>query len=196
MDWHYFIIQMLYLVEYANYDCQTTLGQGRTASSNTTPNNSGGCDSLGMRSGCLGNDGTYSVIYRGIEDPYGNIWQFVDGINVQDHKPYICYDANKYAVDTFTGSYHALNYTMPSVNAYASKLGYDSNNPLVSLTTEAAGSSTTNMCDYYYQADGNRIALVGGAWANAVNAGLWYWHVNWTGTDYSTDVGARLLRNQ
>ena len=26
-------------------------------------------------------------------------------------------------------------------------------------------------------------ALVGGAWNNAVNAGLWYWNVNWTGTD-------------
>ena len=196
MDWHYFIIQMLYLVEYANYDCQTTLGQGRTASSNTTPNNSGGCDSLGMRSGCLGNDGTYSVIYRGIEDPYGNIWQFIDGINIQNHKPYICYDANKYAVDTFTGSYHALNYAMPSANGYASKLGYDSNNPLVSLTTEAAGSSTTNMCDYYYQQDGNRIALVGGYWGHVSYAGLWYWYVSWTGTDYNTYVGARLLRNQ
>ncbi len=196
MDWHYFIIQMLYLVEYANYDCQTMLGQGRTASSNTTPNNSGGCDSLGMRSGCLGNNGTYSVIYRGIEDPYGNIWQFVDGINVQDHKPYICYDASKYAVDTFTGSYHALNYTMPSANAYASKLGYDSNNPLVSLTTEAAGSSTTNMCDYYYQADGNRIALVGGHWNVTTHCGLWYWCFVWTGVSAGATVGARLLRNQ
>lgn len=196
MDWHYFIIQMLYLVEYANYDCQTMLGQGRTASSNTTPNNSGGCDSLGMRSGCLGNNGTYSVIYRGIEDPYGNIWQFVDGINVQDHKPYICYDANKYAVDTFTGSYHALNYTMPSANGYASKLGCDSNNPLVSLTTEASGSSTTNMCDYYYQQDGNRIALVGGLWSDATYCGLWCWNVAGLSSGTWTTVGARLLRNQ
>lgn len=196
MDWHYFIIQMLYLVEYANYDCQTTLGQGRTASSNTTPNNSGGCDSLGMRSGCLGNDGTYSVIYRGIEDPYGNIWQFIDGINIQNHKPYICYDANKYAVDTFTGSYHALNYAMPSANGYASKLGYDSNNPLVSLTTEAAGSSTTNMCDYYYQQDGNRIALVGGAWTDATGCGLWCWACHAASSHAWSSIGARLLRNQ
>lgn len=196
MDWHYFIIQMLYLVEYANYDCQTTLGQGRTASSNTTPNNSGGCDSLGMRSGCLGNDGTYSVIYRGIEDPYGNIWQFIDGINIQNHKPYICYDANKYAVDTFTGSYHALNYAMPSANGYASKLGYDSNNPLVSLTTEVAGSSTTNMCDYYYQQDGNRIALVGGRWHDGLKCGLWCWSLIETSSYAWTSIGARLLRNQ
>lgn len=36
-------------------------------------------------------------------------------------------------------------------------------------------------------------ALVGGAWNNAVNAGLWYWNVNWTGTDYNTNVGARQL---
>ena len=114
----------------------------------------------------------------------------------QDHKPYICYDANKYAVDTFTGSYHALNYTMPSVNAYASKLGYDSNNPLVSLTTEAAGSSTTNMCDYYYQADGNRIALVGGRYGAGLAAGLWYWNFGEASSVAWTNFGARLLRNQ
>ena len=120
----------------------------------------------------------------------------MDGINVQDHKPYICYDANKYAVDTFTGSYHALNYTMPSVNAYASKLGYDSNNPLVSLTTEAAGSSTTNMCDYYYQADGNRIALVGGPFCGGGFAGFWCWHVFGPSSLAWTFGGARLLRNQ
>lgn len=196
MDWHYFIIQMLYLVEYANYNCQSMLGQGRTGSSNATPNNSGGCNSLGMKSGCLGNDGTYSVIYRGIEDPYGNIWQFVDGINVQEHVPYICYDSSKYAVDTFTGAYHALGYTMPSANGYASKLGYDSNNPLASLTTEASGSSTTNMCDYYYQASGNRIALVGGYWADDMKAGLWYWSIGWAGSNTGANVGARLLRNQ
>lgn len=196
MDWHYFIIRMLYLVEYANYDCQTTLGQGRTASSNTAPNNSGGCDSLGMRSGCLGNDGTYSVTYRGIEDLYGNIWQFIDGINIQNHKAYICYDANKYAVDTFTGFYHVLNYTLPSVNGYASKLGYDSNNPLVSLTTEATGSSTTNMCDYYYQQDGNRIALVGGNYADTLLAGLWLWYFYGASSDALPSIGARLLRNQ
>ena len=196
LDWHYFIIQMLYLVEYANYNCQSMLGQGRVSGSNTTPNNSGGCDTLGMKSGCLGNDGTYSVIYRGIEDPYGNIWQFVDSINVKDHVPYICYDSSKYAVDTFDGSYHAINLTMPSANGYASKLGYDSNNPLISLTTEASGSSTTNMCDYYYQSDGNRIALVGGNWANGTNAGLWYWNVNEASSNTWTNVGARLLRNQ
>ena len=191
LDWHYLIIQMLYLVEYANYNCQSMLGQGRVSSS--TPNNSGGCDTLGMKSGCLGNDGTYSVIYRGIEDPYGNIWQFIDGINVKDHVPYVCYDSSKYAVDTFDGAYHVLNFTMPSANGYASKLGYDSNNPLMSLTTEASGSSTTNMCDYYYQNDGNRIALVGGYWGSTARAGLWYWNVNEASSNAWTNVGARLL---
>lgn len=196
LDWHYFILQMLYLVEYANYNCQSILGQGRTGGSNTTPNNSGGCDSLGMKSGCLGNDGTYSVIYRGIEDIFGNIWQFIDGINIQDYVPYICYDSDKYAVDTFSGSYHALGFTMPSANGYASKLGCDSNNPLAALPTEASGSSTTNMCDYYYQNSGNRIALVGGRYGSGVHAGLWYWTVYSDSSLVTATVGARLLRNQ
>ena len=48
----------------------------------------------------------------------------------------------------------------------------------MSLTTEASGSSTTNMCDYYYQNDGNRIALVGGRFDYGSAAGLWSWHYN------------------
>ena len=78
----------------------------------------------------------------------------------------------------------------------SSKLGYDSNNPLVSLTTEAAGSSTTNMCDYYYQQDGNRIALVGGAWPDNTRCGLWYWSCHDASSVASGYIGARLLRNQ
>ena len=38
-----------------------------------------------------------------------------------------------------------------------------------------------------------RQALVGGNWGNTTQAGLWYWNFNWSGTDYNTNVGARLL---
>jgi len=194
MDWHYFILQMLYLVEYADYDSQTKIGLGYTNSSHTAPVNSGGCDVLGMKSGSLDGSDNTSIIYRGIEDIFGNVWQFVDGINIADYKAYICYDANKYAVDTFSGSYKALGYTNASVNGFVSKLGYDSANPMVALTTEAVGSSDTNICDYYYQNSGNRIALVGGLWGDSLRAGLWYWYVDTASSDCSANIGARLLK--
>ena len=81
LDWHYFLFQILYLVEYADYNAQDKLGKGViskewTGSFNGV--NSGGCDSLGMKSGTLNDDGQHSMIYRGIEDIYGALWQFVD----------------------------------------------------------------------------------------------------------------------
>lgn len=194
MDWHYFILQMLYLVEYADFNSQSKLGLGYTNSSHTAPVNSGGCDFLGMKSGSPDGTDNTSVIYRGIEDIFGNIWQFIDGINIKDYITYICYDSDKYAVDTFSGSYKAVGYTNASVNAFASKLGYDSANPMVAMTTEAVGSSDTNMCDYYYQNSGNRIARVGGAWAHSMGAGLWCWNVSNDSSDAWADIGARLLK--
>lgn len=196
MDWHYFILQLLYLVEYADYNSQSKLGLGYTNGSHTAPGNSGGCDVLGMKSGSKDGTDNSSVIYRGIEDIFGNVWQFIDGINIQDYKTYICYDSNKYAVDTFSGSYKAVGYTNASVSGYASKLGYDANHPLVAITTEATGSSDTNMCDYYYQNSGNRIALVGGRWYDVSKAGLWCWYFAEASSGAWTNIGARLLRNQ
>lgn len=194
MDWHYFILQMLYLVEYADYNSQAKIGLGYTNGSHTAPTNSGGCDALGMKSGSVDGTDNTSIIYRGIEDIFGNLWQFIDGLNIRDNIAYICYYSNKYAVDTFSGSYKALGYTNSTANGYASKLGYDSANPLISLTTESVGDSSTNMSDYYYQATGDRIALVGGRCGYGINAGLWFWNVDNASSHYSIGIGARLLK--
>ncbi len=194
MDWHYFILQMLYLVEYADYNSQLKLGSGYTNSSHTAPVNSGQCDVLGMKSGSRDGTDNTSMIYRGIEDIFGNIWQFVDGINIRERKAYICYNPDKYAVDKFNDGYTPLGYTNDDVTGYVSKLGYDSNNPLIALPTEATGSSDTNMCDNYWQSEGDRIALVGGHWYHASQAGLWCWSMTEPSSSAWAGHGARLLK--
>ncbi len=196
MDWHYFILQMLYLVEYADFNCQSKLGPGYTSKSHSSSAISGGCDLLGMKSGSADGTDNTSVIYRGIEDIFGNAWQFVDGINLSDRVAYICYDTSMYAVDTFSGGYKAVGYTNASANGYVSKLGYDSGNPLVALAVETSGSSDTNICDFYYQNSGNRIALVGGHNSNSSYAGMWFWHVDNVSSATHATYGARILRNK
>ncbi len=175
LDWHYFLFQILYLVEYADYNAQDKLGKGViskewTGSFNGV--NSGGCDSLGMKSGTLNDDGQHSMIYRGIEDIYGALWQFVDGINIKDYKAYISQNSNDYAVDKFDGSYKALGYTNCSTTGqYQSAVGYDANNPIIDFATAVGGASNTYMTDYYWCAEGNRIALV--RWCLERWLGLW-----------------------
>lgn len=271
MDYHFFLLQMLYLVEYADYNSQSKLGNGITnahktakaliAESNTnriivsstafwvgqqisigasadwnwsvarqreitkiedysdgtvsgkaitfsgSPVNiavdnviwtngakSGECDSLGMKSGCLANDGKSAIIYRGIENIFGNVWQFVDGINVKDYVAYLCTSPSDYKVDTFNEPYNALGYVNANANGFAKALGYDESYPIASFPTEVGGSNSTGTCDYYYQNSGNRIALVGGGWNNRTNAGLWYWFLTYTSGYTSYNYGSRLLR--
>lgn len=196
LDWRYFVLQILYLVEYADYNSQSKLGYGNT---NNYPNvlTSGGCDTLGMKSGCLLSDYKHSVIYRGIEDIFGNVYQFVDGINIKDYVAYICYDPSKYVVDKFDDDYSAVGYTNSSTSgSYIKELGYDSNNSLISLPKTTGGSSSTYMSDYYYCGSGNKIVYVGGYYINSSGAGLWYWSCNFTSSNSGTNIGSRLLRYQ
>lgn len=160
----------------------------------STGQKSGQCDSLGMRSGCLANDGKSAIIYRGMENIFGNVWQFVDGINIKDYVAYLCTSPKDYKVDTFTEPYNALGFVNANANGYAKTMGFDESYPIASFPTEVGGSSTTGTCDYYYQNSGNRIALVGGTWNYNTYAGLWFWAMYYTSSNAYIAIGSRLLR--
>ena len=276
MDWRYFAVQLLYLVEYADYNSQAKLGNGytslrvsdndkalvaetnvnriiiATANANTfkvgqtisigtktvwnwsvaknrlitsitdysegditgkainfdgdpvniavdnvvwsTGQKSGECDVLGMKSGCVANDGKSAVIYRGLENIFGNVWQFVDGINIKDYVTYVCYNPENYAVDKFDGDYKAVGYVNANKEGWGKTLGHDANHPLVTLTTDVGGSSSNYLSDYYYTNFGNKIVRVGGAWNNGSGAGLWSWPCNADSSYTYYTVGSRLLK--
>ncbi len=199
LDYHYYVLQMLYLVEYADYDSQTKLGKGVT-------NSNGGAilgetDELGMKSGTLINDGAHSMIYRGIEDIYGNTFDFLDGINIRNYQAYINYDFTTYESDVFAGNYQALGYVNVNGSGFITKLGYDSNNPLIGLPTEidatnTDGSNPTGIKDAYIATTGDLILLVGGAYAYSSNTGLWISSAASGSADDDYAVGSRLVRHQ
>lgn len=269
LDWRYFVVQMLYLVEYANYNSQSMLGNGvmnrkylktLIAESNTNrvvigsasgyyvgqiirigtsdggaqiadarkitaiepyddgtitgseitfdgaavniavdnfvctmAQITGQCDDLGMKSGCLNNDGYHSMIYRGIENIFANIWQWVDGINIKDHLAYICKDHSKYASDKFDGDYKPLAYTNCDTNGNPKTLGLDVDEPFFRFPTSIGGGTSTYMCDYYWQNTGNRVARVGGDFGSGAGDGLWYWALGSTSSLADWTFGARVL---
>ena len=78
----------------------------------------------------------------------------------------------------------------------AKELGYDSLNPLVSLTTNVGGASNTYMTDYAWINSGNRIALVGGYYHHGMLDGLWYWLLSSSSSISDIHIGARLLKYQ
>ena len=205
LDYHYYVLQMLYLVEYADYDSQTKLGLGVTNGSDGAI--LGGTDELGMKSGCSANDGAHSIIYRGIEDIYGNTVDFLDGINIRNYQAYINYDFTTYWSDAYDGNYKALGYANKSFtgvygSGWITKLGYDSNNPLISLPTEIDATNTdesnpTGIKDGYYS--GGTILVVGGScfvFSRSYLAGLWFSYAADGSRDYHKFVGSRLIRHQ
>ena len=205
LDYHYYVLQMLYLVEYADYDSQTKLGQGITNPGGAVTNNMGGTDSLGMQSGCLANDDKTSIIYRGMEDIFGYVSEFIDGINIRNYQAYINYDFTTYESDVFDGNYQALGYVNASSSGFITKLGYDSNNPLIGLPTEidsthTDGNNPTGIKDAYGATTGDVILLVGGPYGYSSYAGLWFsFACLGSDEDYVTVynlVGSRLVRHQ
>ena len=204
LDYHYYVLQMLYLVEYADYDSQTKLGKGVT--NNSVGTIIGGTDEFGMKSGYLANDGAHSIIYRGIEDIYGNTADFLDGINIRNYQAYINYDFTTYESDVFDGNYQALGYINKSFGddygeGYITKLGYDSNNPLIGLPTEVDAtnfdeSNPTGIKDRYAAFSGDMILVVGGAYASSNDAGIWLSDADYESGIASDELGSRLIRHQ
>lgn len=184
-------IQLLYLVEYADYNSQTKLGRGIC---NGSKSNSGQLDSLGMKSGCLNDDDTHSVMYRGIEDIFGNIYQLVDGVNIKNRRAYVCTDFSKYDFDTNNENYTPISYINGSSAGYISKLGLDENYPLLMLPVECLGTSdSTFITDYYYQYTNNMAFRFGGDYTLGSYCGMFSMGCSSAAGSSNTRFGARLL---
>ncbi len=197
-------VYYLLVVEYATFDTQSAIGRGVVDKDSGTDHNGektgqtagfdGGTD-LGNSSGTantgVGN-GYESISYRGIENLWGNIWEWCDGLNIKsDHKPWIA--DHGFASDTFADPYEPLGITLPSSNGYGSDVVLNEICDFGFLTLEINGSSGSGLFDYYYQNTGDRVARVGGHWNYSLNAGTFYWNLNNSSTNSNQNIGTHLL---
>jgi len=185
-------VQLLMLLEYASFDSQGNIGLGVVNKAGGVGNEAeitGATSYLGNSTGMAsGTNGLVSVSWRGIENFWGNIWTFVDGLNIQAYnKPYVA-DHN-FESDKFTDNYNYLGYDLANSNGYVngiipSKYGF--------LADSVIGSSSTGLYDYYYQNAGNRIALLGGSWYAGSAAGASAWYLTHSASYRNRNISARL----
>ena len=187
-------VQMLFAIEYASFDTQGCIGRGVVDLTDNGTNmsvNTGATASLGNASGMTtGTNGLVSISYRGIENFWGNIWKFVDGINIKNYVPYIA--DNGYVSDKFDSPYTALNGSLPTASGYMSDIiNYDSG----FLPLKATGSSTTRFYDYYTCPPNteNLVVILGGAWDYGGLAGGFYWYSYISSGDLGRNFASRLL---
>lgn len=184
----YCAIIFLYIVEFADWNCQSKIGQGYT-NGNTTVIRSGGTDNMTYHTGrASGTDGKTAVQYRWIENLWGNVFQWVDGFNVVNDTAYCCTDPSKYADDTATG-YTNIG-TLPASGCIKDLTVTD--NGLL-IPEASGGSDTTYVPDYVYSATGWRILCVGGGYSSGTGAGLLCFYAHNYSSESSSNVSARLM---
>ena len=212
-------IQMLITVEYgcnsqiniangvigitdnSSYNCASYVGStvgnttGRAAS---TINETGGTETTYTSAS------TTSANYRGIENMWGNIWKWVDGVNIYGNGslrggvPYVCTDMN-FADSKNTDNYESVGFTVANADGYIKYFGYGNDKYdwvfMPSTTGNGAGTSTS-VGDYFYKTtnlNGYRAARLGGRWFDSSHAGLFFWDLYSAASTRYRDFGARLI---
>lgn len=184
----YCAIIWLYLIEFANWDCQSKIGRGYV-DSNSSAINSGGTDSMTFHTGrASGTDGKTAVQYRWIENLWGNVYQWVDGFNASGTTAYYCTDPSKYADDTTTG-YTNIG-TLPG-SGYIKNLTVTNDGLLI--PSASGGSETTYIPDYVSSYSGWHVLYVGGSWNCGSYAGLFQFDAYNSSSTSGQAVSARLL---
>lgn len=206
-------VQLLYLVEYANFNSQVMIGAGRTNISGGTwvadsyIGATGLSNSLGNASGSVHLGGTAGFLtdfmsYRGIENFFGNVWKMVDGWTIDGRwtgapvamPMYATNDSSKFANDTDMGVAKLIDasYIGSPANYIA-----DIENCVGFIPSVGGGSTTVKVTDYYYQysAVGNnfwRVPLVGGYAAAGGSAGVFALLASYAWSFGSVYIGGRL----
>lgn len=128
--------------------------------------------------------GTHATLmanrYRGIENPFGHIWKYTDGANIQvttgDAGLSVLWttdDPSNFSDTSYTGYDKKGN--ICRTDGYAKKMLLGEDGDIVA--TEVGGSSSTYWCDYYYtntSANRMQVIQVGGNADSGPSAGLTY----------------------
>ena len=204
--WTTYAYQLLYLVEYANANWQSALSEGITnldSGSSNHGQNTGHTSSLGndsgeviissLENGATGATETYACSYRGIENPFGNMWEFVDGLVIKDDGYYVTRDINNFN-DTGDSYNHIPINPVTDNDGYIDNIIRETDIDLGFLGSSVNGSSSTYLCDYQYSHDAGEvnIALVGGRWNSGSRAGGCCWALSDVASGSSRAISARL----
>lgn len=183
-------INLLYLIEFADTNCQAKIGAGRSSASSALQ--TGTTDVMAYHTGRpSGTEASVGVKYRGMENLWGNVYEWTDGANFIDRVPYYSTDRDSYADDT-TAGYTACGGQNPG-NGYITKQRYvEALDWCISQPDAVGGSETTYFPDYHYYNTGNRILAVGGAWDYGGDCGLFSWYCSYDASHSDSHYGSRL----
>jgi hypothetical protein len=191
--------QMLMMIEYAAFNMQSAIGLGVVKKPSGEGNESeltGATSNLGNASGMAdGTNGLVSLTYRGEENFWGNIWKWIDGLNVyidpDTRKTDAYWAAENFAGNTGSAPYKHVGFNLaPDANGYISAFGWSEECDFLFLPTETLGNSALPVGDRFYNIrTGWQVVLLGGRWSYSLNAGAFCWYVGDSVTHRASNVG-------
>jgi len=191
--------QLLFLVEYASFDMQSKIGIGVTNKTDDGATSmteiTGATTTLGNATGFVVNTNGWNVVsYRGEENPYGNIWKWIDGINIYNYNEGSVHIADHGFVDNSKADpYKDAGITIAGANGYVSAFAYNEDFDWLFIASEVLGNSSLPVGDYFYQNKATSeyaVAMFGGGWYVGSATG---WYVaNPSSSRYRT-IGGRLV---
>lgn len=139
-----------------------------------------------------GTAGRRSHKYRGLEDLFGNVYEWTDGVLINERVAQVCRKPSLYA-STVTADYKPVGYTNVTAEGYPKEMGWDENYPEARFPVTVGAGSTTGYCDYHYSNTGLRGACFGGNAGLGPYAGLFSWALHYTPANTLWLLGSRLL---
>ena len=216
-------LQMLFMVEYGALNGQTALEDGicnLSAAANVNfSSQTGSTASLGNGSGAAAattnitnnttttgtTAGTRAISYRGMENPWGNTWRFIGGLNIsgdgtQDGGiPYVCSNFN-YNTSNISDNYHSVGFSLPTRNTWISGVGYGESDYDWVFMPAQIGANNANSAlpigDSVWVSinlNGINIASIGGKGSDGLNCGLFYYACDQKANLSSRCNSARLM---
>ena len=194
------MIQLQYLLEYGTFNSGNFFTGVTSITDDSSTNmavNTGYTSALGNTSGQVPVthyqtlQTTYPMSHRGTENIFGNMFEYIDGINITNRVAWIA--DHDFASDTFTAPYVSTGLTLVGSNTFCNDLSTSATYDYYFQGATAGGGLTTYLCQFTYQDTGNRTLLHGGDWFSPTHGNMWYSHelgsTLYTGRDY----GARLM---
>lgn len=141
--------------------------------------------------------------YRGIENPFGHIWQCMDGINIRISptkenggdglsKVFVCTDPAQFKDDGYDGYTYVGDEAR--ANGYVKEVIFNNGGEI--MPSVVGGSPSTYFCDYHYtnipKTETLRSAMFGGRADYGANAGFVYALTYNTPLSTGADIGSRL----
>lgn len=183
----YMALVLLYTVEFASLDSQTMIGAGISSGSSVS---TGQTDVLTHHTGRVSGEteSLCAIHYRWVENIYGNVNDFIDGVIVENSVVKLCSSPSDYAQ---SNAYVSTEINVPAWTSQAFITALTAYGNCYLFPKTLGGSDTTYLCDSYYSESGTNCVFVGSAYGGGTKAGIFYWNSGSASNAQSANNGSR-----